>query len=160
MIWIDWLIVAIFSLSALLGLVRGFIKESLSLVTWVAAAVLTKLFGPDVADLFIGHIQSSATRLVIGHIVLFIGIYAFGAIITYTLRTVFYAIQLAAFDRVLGVFFGTCRAFLIVTMISIAMNTFSNVAQHAAWNQSIFVPYFIAFSDQVFEYLNVSNPSI
>lgn len=36
MIWIDYVIIAVVGFSALVSLVRGFVREALSLVTWDA----------------------------------------------------------------------------------------------------------------------------
>ena len=35
--WVDWAIVAIIAISALISLSRGFVKEALSLLTWIVA---------------------------------------------------------------------------------------------------------------------------
>ena len=38
--WIDYLIIAVILISILIGLIRGFICELISLITWVAALLL------------------------------------------------------------------------------------------------------------------------
>lgn len=40
MIWIDFVILGVISLSALISLIRGFVKEALSLVIWFGAFFL------------------------------------------------------------------------------------------------------------------------
>ena len=42
--WVDWTILAIFSVSTLLSLKRGFVKEALSLAGWVAAFLVAISF--------------------------------------------------------------------------------------------------------------------
>ncbi|HDO34545.1 MAG TPA: CvpA family protein, partial [Chromatiales bacterium] len=37
MTWVDYAIVAVIALSAALGLVRGFLREALSLAAWIVA---------------------------------------------------------------------------------------------------------------------------
>ena len=47
MSWLDLVILGIIVLSALISLIRGFVKESISLVTWiVAGAVALRYFLP------------------------------------------------------------------------------------------------------------------
>ena len=54
MIWIDYVIIAVVGFSALVSLVRGFVREALSLVTWGCAFFIAShyygrkwgIFGP------------------------------------------------------------------------------------------------------------------
>ena len=49
MSWFDLLILGIIALSALISLIRGFVKESISLISWVIAGVpRVSLFCADV----------------------------------------------------------------------------------------------------------------
>ncbi|TXI08854.1 MAG: hypothetical protein E6Q76_06660 [Rhizobium sp.] len=50
MIWVDWCIVAVFLISILVGLLRGFAREILNVLTWVLAFGLAWLFGDMVAN--------------------------------------------------------------------------------------------------------------
>lgn len=43
--WADWAIIGIFSLSCVIGLIRGFVREALSLVIWISAVLVARLFG-------------------------------------------------------------------------------------------------------------------
>ena len=56
--WVDWAIIAIIVVSALISLTRGFVKEALSLVTWVLAGLVAWLFGG--ADRFLGMVFGAA----------------------------------------------------------------------------------------------------
>ena len=60
MIWIDLLILVILSISILVGIWRGFIHETLSLLAWVAAFVIARVFAPDVAQWLEQYIESQA----------------------------------------------------------------------------------------------------
>jgi membrane protein required for colicin V production len=50
LIWIDYILLAIIAISALLSLWRGFVKEALSLASWIAALWVALLFFHDLAD--------------------------------------------------------------------------------------------------------------
>ena len=43
--WVDWAIIAIIAVSSLISLSRGFVKEALSLLTWIVAGVVAWMFG-------------------------------------------------------------------------------------------------------------------
>ena len=49
MVWIDYAIIGIVGFSALISLVRGFLKEAMSLVTWFVAFFIASHFYPDLA---------------------------------------------------------------------------------------------------------------
>jgi len=42
--WADWTLIIIIMLSSLMSLKRGFIKEALSLATWVVAFIVARTF--------------------------------------------------------------------------------------------------------------------
>ena len=48
---LDWLVVALFLASVVIGLWRGLVAEVLSLLAWVAAFVLAQWFAPLAGDL-------------------------------------------------------------------------------------------------------------
>lgn len=49
MVWIDYAIMAVIGLSSLISLIRGFVKEALSLVTWFAAFFVASRFFGDLS---------------------------------------------------------------------------------------------------------------
>ena len=50
MIWIDYILLVIIAVSALLSLWRGFVREALSLASWIVALWVALLFFHDLAD--------------------------------------------------------------------------------------------------------------
>jgi hypothetical protein len=48
--WVDWAIVAVVAISSLISLSRGFVKEALSLLTWIIAGVVAWMFGGALAQ--------------------------------------------------------------------------------------------------------------
>ena len=50
---IDVAIIILTLLSAVIGLVRGLVREVLSLVVWAAALLLSLVFSPQVAELLV-----------------------------------------------------------------------------------------------------------
>ena len=51
-VWIDFAILAVIGLSSLISLIRGFVKEALSLLTWFAAFFVASNFYGDLAVFF------------------------------------------------------------------------------------------------------------
>ena len=60
MAFTDWLILGIFTISTLVGTVRGFLREALSLATLIAAIVVARVFGPHLSALLVDFIEISS----------------------------------------------------------------------------------------------------
>ncbi|PXB85321.1 colicin V production CvpA, partial [Pseudomonas aeruginosa] len=55
--WVDWTMVAIIVVSSLISLSRGFVKEALSLLTWIVAGAVAWMFGGALAQHLGEYIQ-------------------------------------------------------------------------------------------------------
>ena len=52
--WIDNIIICIIIVSVIISLLRGFVKEALSLVVWLLAFIIAARFATPLSELF-GH---------------------------------------------------------------------------------------------------------
>lgn len=139
--WVDYVIIGLIALSVFISLVRGFVREVLSLVTWVAAFLIAFNFGSSVGDLFSSHISSQTTRLIVGGSVLFITILIMGAIVNYILSTLVEKTGLTGTDRTLGIVLGGARGVLIVSIL-ILLASYTAIPKDPAWQSSLLVPHF------------------
>ncbi|HAC69286.1 MAG TPA: colicin V production CvpA, partial [Pseudomonas sp.] len=55
--WVDWAIVAVVIVSCLISLRRGFVKEALSLATWIVAGGVAWVFGGALSTYLVDYIQ-------------------------------------------------------------------------------------------------------
>lgn len=46
MVWVDYAILAIIGLSTVISLIRGFVKEAISLIVWIAAFFVASHYYP------------------------------------------------------------------------------------------------------------------
>lgn len=53
---VDWAILGIVAISALISLKRGFVKEALSLTTWIIAGVVAWMFGAGLSQIGRAHV--------------------------------------------------------------------------------------------------------
>ena len=56
----DWILIAIIVISSVFGLLRGFVKELLSLASWVAAFFVARLFSFKLSNFMIDWIGTEA----------------------------------------------------------------------------------------------------
>lgn len=60
--WVDLIIIAIILMSALISLVRGFVKESISLASWIVAGFIALRYFTPLAELLEPYIDSATIR--------------------------------------------------------------------------------------------------
>ncbi|UZE97860.1 CvpA family protein [Alkalimarinus alittae] len=136
--WADWSIIAIISLSSLFSLKRGFVKEALSLVTWVAAFIIARTFNPNLQTLLIDVIDTVVFRAVAAFAILFIGTLIVGAIINNLIGLLVKITGLSTTDRLLGVIFGVARGVIIV-VVTIALLRVTPVVEDTWWRDSVMI---------------------
>lgn len=116
----DLLIAGVVFLSILIGILRGFVKELISLVTWVVAILMAALYASPLAE----HITFTKIALVknlTSFLLIFIGIVFVGAIINYIIGGLVRKTPFSVPDRILGSLFGVLRgAFFVTILILIA----------------------------------------
>ncbi len=132
----DWVIGAIILVSILVGVMRGFIKESMSLISWILAVWLGVTFCVEAGE-FISqyvNIPNPKFRMSAGFALVFIGTLFAGAIISYTITKVFVRGPIRGIDRVLGIGFGAVRGAAIVVALLVVARAAGQ--ESAGWWQS------------------------
>jgi len=139
--WVDYTILAVVAISTIIGLIRGFIREILSLVTWVAAFVIAFKFSGNLAQLFSHYVKTSSLRLVLAFALLFIITLILGGLLSYLLSHVADKTGLTGTDRVLGMVFGIVRGILVIAVVMLLLSVEANGKMD--WSQhSILAPHF------------------
>jgi membrane protein required for colicin V production len=147
MTWADWAIIAVLGLSALISVVRGFVKEIVSLLIWLAAAVIASIFHDQLASLMSDLIDTPSLRMLAAWIVLFVAVLLVGSILNYLLGKLVKATGLSGTDRLLGLIFGAIRGLIIVMVILIILPKILPVMEDQWWLESTIIPYFMQYED-------------
>lgn len=87
--WIDLVIVAVIAFSVLTGLIRGFIKELLSLGIWILAIWLAFKYSSVVEGWFQAYINDQTLRVVLAFILIFLATLIVGSAINALLAIIF-----------------------------------------------------------------------
>jgi len=114
---IDYAIVAVLAISAVASLVRGFVREAISLASWAAALIIAFNFDDRLASLLQPYISAAAARQMAAFALLFAGTLMVGALVGSLARKLMAATGMSLIDRLLGVAFGLARAVLIIVLI-------------------------------------------
>jgi membrane protein required for colicin V production len=123
------------------GIVRGFLREVLSLIAWAGAFWLAFVYGPAVAQkldpILQNPVLSQAGAAVLTFVVVLVTLLVVASLIT----RIFKATGLTGMDRALGGIFGAVRALVIIITVLLAARS-TAAAEQDWYNASTLVPYF------------------
>ena len=156
MVWIDYAILAIVGISTLISLVRGFVKEAVSLVIWISAFFIASHFYVNLASL-LTNISDQVLRNAAAIAILFITTLILGALVNYLIGQLVSKTGLSGTDRLLGLVFGALRGVLITSAVLFFMDAFTPASSTAWWASSQLIPVFTLIVEWFFEYLKNSS---
>lgn len=139
--WLDIVIIGVISVSALISLKRGFVKELMSLVTWVAAILIARVYAYDFSHYLSDFANDGKSALVLAFFVLFIGTLIVGSLINFVVSQFVHAVGLSLMDRFLGVAFGVIRGALVI-VVGIGLMSLTAFSNSPVWQSSVIVPHF------------------
>ncbi len=154
--WVDFTILGVIGLSALISLVRGFVKEALSLVIWFGAFFIASQYYAKLAVYFT-NIQDDMVRNGAAVGALFIATLVVGAVVNYVIAQLVQKTGLSGTDRVLGVVFGSLRGVLVVAAVLFFMDAFTSLPNSDWWRQSQLIPEFSRIIAPFFEHLKQTS---
>jgi membrane protein required for colicin V production len=143
---VDWAILGIVVISALISLKRGFVKEALSLMTWIIAGVVAWMFGAGLSLYLVDYIQTPSARVIASCTILFIATLLVGAMVNFLLGELIRVTGLSGTDRFLGMVFGAARGGLLV-VIAVGLLSLGPVQQDQWWQDSKLLPQFLMVAD-------------
>lgn len=141
MIWVDYIIIAIIVISALISVFRGFVREAFSLVVWIAAFWVAWAFFREFSQYLIQWISLPSARLGVSFAIIMIAVLIVGGVVNYLLAQLVEHTGLSGTDRLLGIFFGIGRGAIIVAII-ILLAGLTALPQDPWWNQSLLIVHF------------------
>jgi membrane protein required for colicin V production len=142
--WADWTILAILAVSCLISLVRGFVREALSLLVWGLASFVAITFHERLDAVFARWISTPSIRSLLAFVVLFVITLIIGSLITRLLHSLVEVSGLGGLDRLLGMVFGAARGLLLVLALVILLPILLPVQKDSWWQQSKLIPHFEA----------------
>jgi membrane protein required for colicin V production len=141
---VDGLILAIVGISCLISIKRGFVKEALSLLIWIAAAMVSFLFHEKLAFLLTDVIAVPVVRTVAAAVGLFVATLLVGALVNMLIGQLIKLTGLSGTDRVLGVVFGFFRGVIIVMFVMMLFPPMLELEKYELWQSSVLIPHLSA----------------
>lgn len=138
---LDIVIVAIIALSAVISLVRGFVKEAFSLAVWVLAFWISWSFFRDLEVPLRDWITSPTARLGIAFALLLIATLTVGGLVNYLIIQLVERTGMSGTDRLVGMVFGAARGVLLVAVL-VLLAGLTPMPRETWWLESSLVSYF------------------
>ena len=133
--WVDIALLAVFGLSVLIGLWRGFVFEIVSLLGWLVAFIIANSAGPFLAG-YIPLGDDPQVRLWGAYIAVFVVILLTCTLLARMLRALVSATPLSFIDHLLGGLFGMVRGALILVVAATVVTLVPAAANSTAWKAS------------------------
>jgi membrane protein required for colicin V production len=133
----DYVVIGVIGISVLLSVLRGFLREILVLVGWVAAFFVAKLFTLELAPLLPHAIPSDSLRVLSAFLILFLATLLVSGLLAIALGEVFKQVKLGWLDRMLGAFFGLARGVVAVSII-VLLCGLTSLPHEEGWRNAMF----------------------
>lgn len=150
--WADYAIIAIIALSVLVSLVRGFMREAISIVTWIVAFWVSFSFAQTLAALLVDYIHTSSLRMITSFAFLFIATLLLGSFVNFLVNQFVDKTGLSGTDRILGIGFGFARGVLVVALM-LMLAGLTPMPENDWWKNSTLIPQFTPLEDWLHEFL-------
>lgn len=135
----DFAIIAVIVISTLIGVYRGFIRETLSLIAWILAFWIAFTYAESFSPALSPYVSSSTLRTAAAFLVLFVvSVIAF-SLVAFFLARLLGGSAIKGTDRILGGFFGVIRAAVIVGAFILAAGL-TSLPNAPWWRESVLAP--------------------
>lgn len=141
MTWVDYAIIGIIVLSGLIGLMRGLVREALSLVAWVAAIWVALKFAHPLAAALEAQIAMPSARLMAAFALLFVATLIVAALVNYLIAQLVDKTGMSGTDHLLGVLFGVARGVVVVAILVLLAGA-TPLPKDPWWQQSVLIEDF------------------
>ncbi len=136
----DYLLAALVVISVLAGLMRGLLREIVSLVTWVTAVWMAWHYAPAVEPHLGGLLAYEGVRPWVARGIVFVLVVLAGSVIALLVNRLVRLSLFSATDRALGGLFGLLRGFIAVGIFIIVCHAV-RLEGESWWHGSLLVPY-------------------
>ena len=148
---VDMAIALVVGVSMLFGVMRGLLKEVVSLAIWAAAALLGLALGESVGA-WLGEkvgLTDLEPRLSngLGFAIVVIGVLVAGALVQRLVAALVNATGLSGTDRTLGLAFGVVRGAALAVLGLVVLRTYA--VESTWWEDSTLAPHLLAWEDDV-----------
>jgi membrane protein required for colicin V production len=137
MTFFDYAVLTIVGLSVIFSVMRGLVKEVLSILGWVAAFYVGRTYTSQLVPMMPPDIPTESLRILAAFLVLFLATLLLSTLLAIAISAVFKKIGLGWLNRLLGAFFGVLRGVLIVCIL-VFLAGLTEIPKDARWKNAMF----------------------
>ncbi len=141
MIWIDYVIIGLFSITLLAGVLKGFSLQVFSLLAWLLALLVGLNFSRDFSFFLQPTLSDPAARMAASFVALCLITRFVASLIGLLLGGLLKKPALSVIDRLGGMVFGIAHGVILVTLI-ILLSGLSVLPKSPWWKESKLIPPF------------------
>lgn len=133
--WIDWTLAALLAASVVIGLVRGFVFEVMSLAGWLVAWFGSQYLARELVPHLPFGSPGSSGNMAAAYVLCFVAILVVWTLLAKLVRLLIHATPLSIPDRLLGAGFGLLRGGVLLLALATAV-ALTPAAQSKPWQRS------------------------
>lgn len=132
---LDYAVITVVMLSVLLGWWRGLVYEVLSLLGWVAAWIVARVFAADVAPYMPAALGAESAKVAAAFAALFVATLIASGIVAWLLSKLIKFVGLGWLDGLMGGLFGMLRGALVV-LVLVVLAGMTSLPQQPFWRNA------------------------
>jgi len=133
----DYAVLCIVGLSVLISLMRGLVREALSIAGWIIAWYAARTYASQLAPLLPADIPTEKLKMMAGFLIVFLSALLVSSLLSIALSGLFKRIGLGWVNRTLGGLFGLAKGLLIVTIL-VMLAGMTGLPQDPRWANAMF----------------------
>jgi membrane protein required for colicin V production len=145
---LDYALVAIVVVSAGVGVIRGVVREVISVAAWVLGIWVAWRYGALISPYGEHYISNAGLRLWVARLAIVTAVLVAGAMLAWLVRMLMRSTGLSGLDRLLGMVFGVVRGVLIVVAAVWTLRV-AGLEHEPWWRESKLIPYAAPALDQL-----------
>ena len=147
---IDYVLLAVVGISALIGLFRGFVREALSLVTWIVAIWCAWRLAGIVAGWLPDFVADATVKLWLTRLGILVAVLIAGGILSWLVGRLMHMTGLTGTDRTVGLVFGVARGMVVAGLLVLVLE-FAGFGESPWWQESRLIPLTTPLSERMRE---------
>jgi membrane protein required for colicin V production len=145
---IDILIAVAIAISVIIGNIRGFVKEAISMTALLVAIWAALYFGPQVGSISDSWLSAEDLQAWFGRILVFAVILSIGGLLGWGISKLVRLSILSGMDRLAGAVFGAMRGILLAAVFILG-GEFAGFDNDEWWQRSMLIPRLEVVADWI-----------
>lgn len=133
----DYAVLVIIGISVLISLMRGAVREILSLAGWILAFYIARTYASQIVPLLPYDIPSEKLKMLAAFLILFLAVLLIASLLSIALSGLLKEVGLGWLNRLLGGVFGLLRGLLIVTVL-VLLAGMTQLPKDERWTNAMF----------------------